>query len=109
MLKSVFLMYTKHLFMKTLDTRIFFCFLFVLLVCKGVDGYAQRSAVIDWESAYGGSSAEWPANIVPAHGGGYMIAGVSSSFDGIVLSTHQDSLYNFPSKQPATQLPADHS
>jgi hypothetical protein len=88
MLKSVFLMYTKHLFMKTLDTRIFFYFLFVLLVCKGADGYAQRSAVIDWESAYGGSSAEWPANIVPAHGGGYMIAGVSSSFDGIVTDNH---------------------
>lgn len=74
--------------MKLFNTRILFCFLSILLSCKWTNDYAQRSAVIDWESAYGGSSAEWPANIVPAHGGGYMIAGYALSTDGIVSDNH---------------------
>jgi hypothetical protein len=74
--------------MKTFNALIVFCFLFSSFVFMRTNGYAQRSAVIDWESAYGGRFDEWPANIVPAHGGGYMISGYAFSTDGIVSDNH---------------------
>ncbi|MGN6568916.1 MAG: hypothetical protein ACTHJ0_13230, partial [Flavipsychrobacter sp.] len=64
-------------------------FFIVLLLCNcWSNGYAQKSAVIDWESCYGGTMGEEPANIIQAHGGGYIMAGTSSSRDGIAADNH---------------------
>jgi len=64
-----------------------FSFLFLQLSLP-IDVLAQKSAGIDWESCYGGTWPDWPTNIIQAHGGGYVMAGASTSMDGIVSDSH---------------------
>jgi hypothetical protein len=45
---------------------------------------------LQWEKSFGGSDAEFPHFIVPATGGGYVVAGTTSSVDGDVTDNHGD-------------------
>lgn len=43
---------------------------------------------IEWQRSYGGSSDDRAVNVLPLEDGGYMVMGITASFDGNVLVNH---------------------
>lgn len=57
----------------------------------GIDYWTVKlleTGAIDWEKSLGGSESDWASSNIQVTGGGYVIAGRSSSIDGDVTGNH---------------------